>query len=158
MIEGIFASWRSEGTEDCPAWIFSCNDQGEAELEVYEILCPLDIFVDTDLNQLISEVNAGVSSLTTDQVEIFGDYIRVLMYSEDEAMSAIDWLSLNETDTTPDEIVGAGCDMTPTKWNLNEIYGDYIANTPAPTDGATVINCNFIISMMSVVIILVFLC
>merc|ERR1719229_2121662 len=115
MIESIFQNFRGKTKENCPEWIFSCSADGDAQLYVWEIVCPLEMYDDTDLDQLKIEVDAGVYSLASNQVEIFTNYtevIRVLMYSEEEAYNAITWLSLNETETTPDEIIGTGCTMT----------------------------------------------
>eukprot|EP01084_Bolivina_argentea_P238273 400305_1 len=156
MIEGIFAAFRHKKQEKCPEWVFSCDSDGHAELDVYEIICKVDIDTKTDLVKLKRDIEVGVSSLTDAQVEIFGDYVRVLMYSEQEGWDALDWLSLNETETTPEEINGVSCRMEETKWDLNEIYGDYVPpTTPSPTDDCSTVS--IIIAVMMFLFVSVFM-
>ncbi len=124
-MEAIFARFRGIHREECPEWQFSCNAEGESLLRVFEIVCPLEMDEDSDEVLLKELVDEGVESLTGDQVEIFGEYIRVLMYSEEEAWAALDWLGLNGSDSAPEEI-GWPCSMNETMWNLNELYGDYV--------------------------------
>lgn len=127
IVESIFAKFRGKNQEDCPEWQFSCNSKGESLLNVFEIRCPLELEEDSDWESLKDAVDDGVESMTSDQVEIFGEYIRVLMYSEEEAMEAFEWMSSNDSDGAPEEI-GSPCTMNETIWNLNEIYGDYVAS------------------------------
>eukprot|EP01084_Bolivina_argentea_P083357 150918_1 len=161
MIETVFSDFRGKRAEVCPEWTFSCNEEGEALLDVFEFVCPLNIAEDSDLTQLVIDVDEALGDVSKaeDQIEIFGDVIRVLMYSDDEAGAAIDYLGIdNSLRNTPDEI-GDPCVMTETVWNLNELYGDYIPpTTPAPTDDAyRLVTSSFIVylSMFHCIICLV---
>ena len=141
MVEGIFQTFRANARENCPKYMFSCNAKGEAQLDLYEIICPLIVYEDTDLDALKTDINAGVGSLEENQTIVYVEsgVIRVLMYSEEDAWNALDWLNLNTTDTTPDEI-GSPCTLEQNIWNLVEEYGDYTAATPSPTDDCFRVN------------------
>ena len=180
MVEAIFLGFRTGHKEKCPPWSFSCNDNGDAILDTYEIVCPLELdqervkessrsyavgdSVDIDIDEneylqdIISKVHDGVEALTPEQVYIddvenTNSTITVIMYSEEDARNAADWLSLNTTDDLPPEIKKEGCTLNDEiiQENLNEIFGDV---TPAPTDNCTQKNIMFM--MLYVCIMLYF--
>ena len=162
MVEGIFQEFRGNATqkENCPPWQFSCNAEGEAILDVYEIVCPLEL--DDDQNddesvlELKEEIEKGVRALTDNQVIIdtTDNILTVLMYSEGDAIVAVEWLALNSSADTSPEIVSVECTLNDeiVEANLNDIYGDF---TPAPTDGCHNRNPWFLV-MISCIIAFLF--
>lgn len=178
MIEGIFQSFRGDDKENCPPWSFSCDAEGDAVLEVNEIVCPLDldpdrfdyssnigladdIIYDSDsstyLEGIRTKIYDGLGALVDQQVTIDTSStnvtLRVLMYSEQDAMDAADWLSLNTTEDLPDEVDSKRCRLNDEalQINLNEVYGDI---TPSPTDSCCQIKIIFALFFICIISLL----
>ena len=115
MVEGIFQNFIGTEGVICPSWRFSCNAMGDALLDVYEIICPLDLTSGglEYVQDLKSEVSVGVGAIIDSQVVINTNAttttLIILMYSQDEVDNAMDWLLENVTDDLPPEIIIDGC-------------------------------------------------
>eukprot|EP00485_Elphidium_margaritaceum_P004868 CAMPEP_0202688232 /NCGR_PEP_ID=MMETSP1385-20130828/3768_1 /ASSEMBLY_ACC=CAM_ASM_000861 /TAXON_ID=933848 /ORGANISM="Elphidium margaritaceum" /LENGTH=383 /DNA_ID=CAMNT_0049343155 /DNA_START=33 /DNA_END=1184 /DNA_ORIENTATION=+ len=127
LVEQTFRASRVH-KEDCPPWQFSCNAEGEAILDVYEIRCPLDVDEDSsDLTALREDVYDLVGAKWQWQAQIsIDDDLLVFMYSEEDMMNAVNSLVLNTSENVPIEVITEECTLNDEiLQNLNEVHGDY---------------------------------
>ena len=97
MIENMFAAFR-DNKEDCPEWQFSCNEEGDATLDVWEIQCPIESDNSTNLTALRNDIFNGVKAKVSWQIELDEETLVVNMYDAESAAYASYWLSLNTTE------------------------------------------------------------
>eukprot|EP01084_Bolivina_argentea_P156480 272725_1 len=127
-----FVNWKG----NCPALSFTCNNCGDALLEIEQILCPLHILSNTDFNSLSDQIRVGVSSVMDYQVEIDEESatLRVRMYTHNDTINALSYLkskTLIELDT------GDNCIVSTNKMNLNAMLPDHVSCAVYPTEFPT---------------------
>eukprot|EP01084_Bolivina_argentea_P232620 392020_1 len=156
-----FGNWE----ENCPNYVFSCNADGDALLDLYEILCPLELEDNMNLNAIRLTIEQNVFAQSDEQVEMYEqwDVIRILMYSESEAWYAMDYL-WSEQSIIPNN--GTDCTMMLTKWNLKYPLPTYSQpTTPMTTESvesggrfANVESDIMLIIVLVCVVILILVC